>query len=136
MLKKCRRPFPSHTLTYGTTVLLYILFSTTIDKPRTLSPASQILEPDLRQAADEVLQTQEDLKALRKEAKGIWSDVQRAVSGVGKETAPDEHNLDTQAGLEWKDIKRDAAKLAKGVFGEVSTLRSKLYEDGGSWCRC
>lgn len=100
---------------------------------RPLSPASQILEPDLRRAADEVLQTQEDLKALRKEANGVWSDVQRAVSGVGKETAPDEHSLDTQAGLEWKDIKRDAAKLVKGVFGEVSTLRSKLYENGGSW---
>lgn len=69
----------------------------------------------MRQAAQEVLQAKEEFQAVGKEVEGLWSDVQRALSGSDADgTAQD------SAGLEWEGLKRDVSKAAKEVLGEVS----------------
>lgn len=81
----------------------------------------QGLEPDLRQAAGEILQAKEEFQAVGKEVEGLWSDVQRALSGSDTDGAA-QGNVD----LEWEGLKRDASKVAKEVLGEVSNGMTDL----------
>lgn len=82
---------------------------------------SQDLGPDLRQAADDLFQAKESFQAAREETGGLWSDMQRAVSGavegvINPDGGPEQQG---NVALEWELLKRDTAKAAKEVLGEV-----------------
>lgn len=90
----------------------------------------QELQPDIKQATEDVLQANRDFKELGEGAAELWSDVRRAVSGAGERDAAGDAFREG-AGLEWEDIRKDAAKAATGVFGEVSALRVCVWLERG-----
>ncbi|CAM9382964.1 unnamed protein product [Scytosiphon promiscuus] len=82
------------------------------------------LAPDLRRAADDVIQAKTDLRAAGKEVGGIWSEVKQAVSGLGGEADGGTENITpsahgSSADLGWEGLKKDAQSAVKGVLGDV-----------------
>lgn len=70
------------------------------------------------QAKEDFQAAKQDFQAVRKEAKGLWSDVQRALSESDVDGAAQDN-----AGLEWEGLKKGVSKAAKDVLGEVSTTK-------------
>lgn len=67
------------------------------------------------QAKEDFQAAKQDFQAVGKEVEGLWSDVQRALSGSDADGAAQDN-----AGLEWEELKKGASKAAKEVLGEVS----------------
>lgn len=109
------------------------------------SPSPQELAPELRQAADDLLQSKEEIlqaadDLLRSkeevlsagaEARGIWSAAKEALLGLGA-VEGDQTGADSSATFAqekgeggsvtvgWEGLKKDIERAAKGVFGDVS----------------
>ncbi|CAM9466554.1 unnamed protein product [Ectocarpus sp. 8 AP-2014] len=88
------------------------------------------LAPDLRQAADDLLRSKEEILSAGTEARGIWFAAKEAWSGLGAverdRTAADSSAtfaLEREEGgsvtVGWEGLKKDMERAAKGVFGDV-----------------
>ncbi|CAM9247202.1 unnamed protein product [Ectocarpus fasciculatus] len=88
------------------------------------------LAPDLRQAADDLLRSKEEILSAGTEAGGIWSAAKEALSGLGAverdQTAAgssaafaEEKEGGGSVTIGWEGFKKDIERAAKGVFGDV-----------------
>lgn len=85
----------------------------------------------MRQAADDLLRSNEEILSAGTEAGGIWSAAKEALSGLGAverdRTAAgssaafaEEKEGGESVTIGWEGFKKDIERAAKGVFGDVS----------------